>query len=413
MSNPFSFLAPRDCERPYTISEINNGIASVIESGNTLVWIEGEISNWRPSSSGHSYFRLKDAGSQIPAVIWRSTAGQLSFRPADGMAVMAVASIRVYQKGGYYQLDVHRMQPLGEGALHLAFQKLKAKLEREGLFDATFKKQLPLSIRRIGVVTSKNGAAIKDIVRIIAKRAPQTEIILRDVPVQGDTAAGKIASAIEDFNNCGIPVDCIIAGRGGGSIEDLWAFNEEVVARAIFTSTIPVISAVGHEIDFTIADFVADVRAATPSAAAEIAVGDTGDLQKRLSVIAMRFRNGTARKFDAAHADLSRLRRQAALRTPWRKYLEARQASDDSRSRIERQFLLHYRQKMQRLSLAARQLGSLNPLSVLGRGYSVVSRKDGTVVRTADQVDPGDQVDIRFSGGSAEASINAVSRNSD
>ena len=404
------FAAPRDCDRPYTVSEINGGIASVIESGNTLVWVEGEISGWRPSSSGHIYFRLKDAGSQIPAVVWRSTAFDLKFRPSDGMAVMAIASIRVYQRGGYYQLDVHRMQPVGEGALHIAFQKLKAKLEREGLFDATFKKPLPASIRRIGVITSKNGAAIRDIVRVTASRAPQTEIILRDVPVQGDAAATQIARAIELFNSLEPPVDCLIVGRGGGSMEDLWAFNEEIVARAIFASKIPVISAVGHEIDFTIADFVADVRAATPSAAAEIAVEDSDDQQRQLAVIADRFSKGFIRKLHASQDQLLRLRRHSALRKPWRMFMESQQETDDLRHRSRQLFLQLMQQRTLRLTAAAKQLGSLNPLSVLGRGFSVVSREDGTVVRSSEQVKPGDRVSLRFAHGSAAVQVESVEK---
>ncbi len=409
MSSSFSFLAPRDCERPYTITEINNGIAGLIESSNPLVWVEGELSNWHPSSSGHIYFRLKDGGSQIPGVLWRSTAAQLPFRPQDGMAVMAIATIRVYQRGGYYQLDVHRMQPIGQGALHIAFQKLKAKLEREGLFDATFKKPLPPSVQRIGVITSKTGAAIRDIVRVIAKRSPQTEIILRNVVVQGDAAPGQIATAIEEFNRCGLPIDCIIAGRGGGSIEDLQAFNEEIVARAIFASALPVISAVGHEIDFTIADFVADIRAATPSAAAEIAVGDSDTLQRQLAVIADRFRNSFFRKVTVSNSDVHRLARHRALRAPLEQFYEARQQTDDLRNELEKRFLIGLERRVERLSATARQLGTLSPLSVLGRGYSVVSRTDGTICRSADSLQKGERIHIRFSKGSVESTVDTVS----
>src|SRR5690554_135834 len=200
MNNDYQFLTPAESEHPYTISEINSGVANIIESGNTLVWVEGEISNWKKASSGHVYFRLKDQNSQIPSVIWRSSVSDLRFEPQDGMAVIAIASIRVYQRGGYYQLDVHRMQPLGTGALQIAFEQLKAKLEKEGLFDPVHKRPLPQSINTIGVVTSKNGAAIHDIIKVISSRAPQTDIVLVDVAVQGDKAPSEIAQAIRLLN---------------------------------------------------------------------------------------------------------------------------------------------------------------------------------------------------------------------
>ncbi len=407
MSSTVAFLQPRECERPYTISEINEGIAAALEAGNTLVWVEGEISTWRPSSSGHCYFRLKDKNSQIPAVIWRTTALELQFKPAEGMAIMAIASIRVYQRGGYYQLDVHRMQPLGQGALYIAFQRLKAKLESEGLFDASFKKPLPPSIRRIGVITSKTGAALRDIVRVIASRAPQTEIVLLDVAVQGDQAAKQISAALTDCNAYG-QVDCIIMGRGGGSIEDLQAFNEERVARAIFASKLPVISAVGHEIDFTIADYVADVRAPTPSAAAEMAVADSEDQRRLVTVIADRFRNALVRHLRTIRQDYGRLKRHSALRKPWRLFLESQQHFDELKYRTEQAVVQMLRQRTMRLASAGGQLTALNPLSVLARGYSVVSKKDGVIIRTAEQIAAGETVKIRFSRGRARGKIEEV-----
>jgi exodeoxyribonuclease VII large subunit len=409
MSSPFAFLPPRDCERPYTITEVNDGIAAILEAGNTLVWVEGEISNWKPASSGHCYFRIKDASSQIPAVIWRTTASELQFRPVEGMAVMAVASIRVYGKGGYYQLDVHRMQPLGEGALYVAYRKLKEKLEREGMFDASFKKPLPESVRRIGVITSKSGAAIRDIVRVVASRAPQTDIVLFDVAVQGDAAPKQIVAALNECNSYG-KVDCIIVGRGGGSIEDLQAFNEESVARAIFASKIPVISAVGHEIDFTIADFVADVRAPTPSAAAEIAVGDMREEERLFTVIADRFKNAFVRSIHTASTDYRRIARSSAFRKPWRMFLEAQQTIDDAHERQQNALLRLFRQRTERLSSVGARLTALSPLAVLSRGYSVVCKADGTVVRAADQVEPGERVSMRFARGEATGIIDEITR---
>jgi exodeoxyribonuclease VII large subunit len=408
MSDAVAFLSPGECEHPYTISEINAGIASVIEAGNTLVWLEGEISNWKPSSSGHCYFRLKDADSQIPAVLWRSTASELQFRPADGLAVLAIASIRVYQRGGYYQLDVHRMQPLGRGALHTAFLALKAKLEREGLFDPAHKRTLPPSITRIGVVTSGSGAALRDIVRVVSSRAPQTDIVLCDTAVQGESAPARIVEALASLNDYG-RVDCIIAGRGGGSMEDLQAFNEEVVARAIFASTIPVISAVGHEIDFTIADFVADVRAATPSAAAELAVADREDTRRLFSFITDRFSSAFSRYITTINHTCKILRQHSAFRKPWRFFLESQQQCDDLQHRMKQATLHMLNEHTASLASAAKQLSALSPLAVLSRGYSVVSKDNGTVVRNANQVTTGERVQLRFSQGKATGTIEETS----
>lgn len=407
MSEIFEFLTPQESDRPYTISEINEGISLKLESGNALIWVEGEISNWKPSSSGHCYFRLKDSECQIPAVIWRTSAAQLPFKPQDGVAVMAIASIRVYQKGGYYQLDVHRMQPIGSGALHAAYEKLKEKLEHEGLFDIAHKKPLPSSVTTLGVITSKRGAAILDIIRVVASRAPQTDIILIDVPVQGEMAAPEIAAALDRFNEYG-KVDCIIAGRGGGSIEDLWAFNEEIVARAIYNSSIPVISAVGHEIDFTIADFVADVRAATPSAAAEIAVSDNKENKRYFSSCVDRFATSVQRYFTDIHYQFDQLCHRSALRKPVRMLLEANQQCDDLENRCLRNLELKLEKDTRRLSAAASRLNALSPLSVLARGFSVVTKADNKAVRSSNQLVPGEAVKMRFFNGSALGNIVSI-----
>lgn len=407
MNEDFIFLSPQESDHPYSVSEINEGIALLLESGNSLVWVEGEISNWKPSSSGHIYFRLKDHQSQIPAVIWRSNVSQLKFEPRDGIAVSAIASIRVYQRGGYYQLDVHRMQELGSGALFAAFERLKASLEKEGLFDQSHKKPLPQSVRRLGVVTSKRGAALRDIIRVVSSRAPQTEIVIVDVQVQGDKAAGEIASGIRSLNEYG-KVDCIIAGRGGGSIEDLWAFNEEIVARAIYDSRIPVISAVGHEIDFTIADFVADVRAATPSAAAEIAVADNRENLRYFQNCAERFSGAACRYFNNVYSRFTILSESRALRRPIKMLSEAAQTIDDMESRCCREMEILLRRKHSQISAACGRLSGLNPLSILARGYSVVKGENGDVIRSSQQVTVGSWVKIRFFRGSAGALINSI-----
>ena len=405
----FEFLAPPQAERPYTISEVNEGISLILDSSNMLVWVEGEISNYRVSTNGHAYLRLKDAESQIPAVIWRQTVDRLKFAPEEGMAVFAIASVKVYRKGGYYQLDIHRLEPRGKGAILLAFEQLKKKLERQGLFDPAHKKELPLSVRRIGVVTSKQGAAIRDIVRVVASRAPQTDLVLVDVPVQGETAAPKIAAAIRDLNAYA-QVDCIIVGRGGGSVEDLQPFNEEIVARAIYDSDIAVISAVGHEIDFTIADFVADVRAPTPSAAAEMAVPDHTESRKYLDACASRFSGAVTRYFTSFNRRYESCTDSRSLRRPLQLLLERQQELDEYSEACSRRFTDALRAAASRFSSLTSRLDALSPLAVLSRGYSVVTTTDGTPVRSADQIAQGQNVALRFSQGSANATVTTVSQ---
>jgi exodeoxyribonuclease VII large subunit len=409
LSSPaaYQFLPPQKSEKPYTISQINDGIGRILESGNTLVWLEGEISNFKRATSGHCYLRLKDEISQIPAVLWKQTALDLKFQPEDGMQVLAIASIRVYQKGGYYQLDIHRMQPAGLGALYAAFLALKEKLEKEGLFDPAAKKPLPDTVETLGVITSKQGAALQDIIKVVRTRSPRTSIVLIDVAVQGDKAAPQIAAAIRDMNAYG-KVDCIIVGRGGGSIEDLWAFNEEIVARAIAASKIPIISAVGHEIDFTIADFVADVRAPTPSAAAEIAVPDDREGRRYFYSLAGRLYNVFTRFFSDAQASLDACRERPAWQRPLELAAEARQSLDELNERQARALNVFFEKTRARISAAASQLSALSPLATMGRGYSVVADKNGATVKNASQVSCGDAITIYFHTGKADATINAT-----
>jgi exodeoxyribonuclease VII large subunit len=410
---PFEFLPPPECERPYTISEINEGLSLILESANMTVWVEGEISNWRVSSNGHSYFRLKDAASQVPAVMWRQSVSRLSFEPEDGLAVLAIATITVYQKAGYYQLNIHRLEPRGKGALFIAFEQLKKRLEKEGLFDPAHKIPLPASVRKLGVITSKQGAAVHDILRVVASRSPQTDIILVDVPVQGETAAPRIAAALHDLNafsaNAGDdPIDCIIIGRGGGSVEDLWPFNEEIVARAIYQSEVPVISAVGHEIDFTIADFVADVRAPTPSAAAEIAVPDREENKRFFEACASRFSGAVTRSLSNVKERFDSCLSNRNLRLPVRLFLERQQTTDG----LSNDFAVRYNSFMQslhsRFSSASSRLQSVSPLAVLSRGYSVVTTDDDIAIRDSTQVAVGENISVRFQKGSARAKITEV-----
>ncbi|MFQ5772424.1 MAG: exodeoxyribonuclease VII large subunit, partial [bacterium] len=264
-------------EKHYSVSELTRQIKFLLESSFPEIWVQGEISNFTHHSSGHMYFSLKDENAQISCVMWRSRNQHLFFTPQDGMKVILDARITVYEKRGAYQLDVLQMQPAGVGELQLAFEQLKNRLREEGLFSEEFKKPIPLYPERIGIVTSPTGAAVQDLISVLQRRFPGIEIIINAARVQGEGAATEIARAIDDFNDYG-KVDVLIVGRGGGSLEDLWAFNEEVVARAVFRSKIPIISAVGHEVDFTICDFVADLRAPTPSAAAELAVRHRDEL---------------------------------------------------------------------------------------------------------------------------------------
>jgi exodeoxyribonuclease VII large subunit len=403
----FSFLPPQKSEKPYTVSQINEGIGRIMESGNTLVWVEGELSNFKQASSGHCYLKLKDETSQVPAVLWRQAAADLKFTPRDGMQIIAVASIRVYQKGGYYQLDIHRMQPAGVGELYAAFLALKEKLEKEGLFDPSRKKPLPDTIRSLGVITSKQGAALYDIVKVVRSRSPRTDIVVVDVPVQGDKAAPLIAKAIADMNAYA-GVDCIIVGRGGGSIEDLRPFNEEIVARAIVASRIPVISAVGHEIDFTIADFVADVRAPTPSAAAEMAVSDDRESERYFHALAQRFFVGITRRLSEARETITSLSQRSAWRRPSGMLLDASQALDDMKERQARAVRLYFRNTRVHLSDTGLRLNAVSPLGVMSRGYSVVADRRGRTVKNALALSPGEPIKIYFHTGKADATVNAL-----
>jgi len=403
----FNFRVPQESDKPYTVSEINAGIARILDSRNTLVWVEGELSGWKSYPSGHCYFKLKDADSQIPGVMWRSAAVKLDFKPSGSMAVIVIASIRVYEKGGYYQLDVHRMAPAGVGALHLAFERLKEKLLKEGLFDDARKKPIPSSVSAVGVVTSKNGAALWDIVRVIASRAPQTDIILAGAAVQGDKAAAEIAAAIRALNNFG-GVDLMIVGRGGGSAEDLRAFNEEAVARAIYESRIPVISAVGHEVDFTIADFAADARAPTPSAAAEMAVPDTQENERYFELCAARFAGAFNGYIYDINERVGRIKSSKALRRPLSMTRNAAQSLDDAAYRFGNGAKTLFSLRGRQIRDLAGRLHALSPLATLKRGYSVVRNESGGTIRSANAVSAGDRLKINFADGTVGAEVTDV-----
>jgi len=436
----------------FTIGEINAAIRGMLEAGFPDVWVEGEISNYRPAPSGHLYFTLKDAQAQLRAVFFRQNARYLRFKPADGMGVLARGRISVYEPRGEYQLYVEHLEPRGVGALQLAFEQLKKKLAGEGLFDAARKRPLPLFPRRIGLVTSPRGAVIGDMLRIFERRFPGLYLTLYPVRVQGEGAAEEICEAIEYFSRASA-ADLLIVGRGGGSLEDLWAFNEESVARAIAACPVPVISAVGHETDFTIADFVADLRAPTPSAAAELAIRAKSEfvgmvafhqerlaqsLRYRLAVLARRLtergveRAGglLRRRLDrsAQRADELEFRLREKLRASMLAGLRRLAAADvrlgsvdvraslaRSRARLaERGAGLEslLRLRLARLagkldSLGAR-LSGLSPLAVLERGYSIVQQEDGRLLRRSSDTAPGRRVRIRLHQGRLGAEVREV-----
>ena len=435
-----SFLPERQV---YSVSEITAAIRDALESSFSDVWIEGEISNFRRAASGHLYFILKDADAQLRCVFFRQDARLLRFQPDDGLAVRARGRLTVYESRGDYQLLVQLLEPLGAGALQLAFEQLKRKLAEEGLFDADRKRPLPLLPRRIGLVTSPTGAVIADMIRILKRRFPGLHLRLYPVRVQGDGAAEEIAEAIRYFNRAAA-ADLLIVGRGGGSLEDLWPFNTEIVARAIAASTVPVISAVGHETDFTIADFVADLRAPTPSAAAELAVRSRadftaaiGNLQDRLGRavryrLAMALQRLTEVGVERPLGVLRRRLGRALQRTDELDYrlrdclrhrlLEAERrlrdalthlrAQDPSRRLAERRARLEQLSAAlatglpQRLALLrgrldslAAQLGQLSPVKVLERGYALVQDEHGRLLRRAADAAPGQSLRVRLHEG--------------
>lgn len=380
-----------------TVTEITRRIKFSLETSFPKVWIQGEISNFKQHTSGHLYFTLKDEGAQISGLMWRSRAANLSIVPEDGMKVIVRGAITVYPPRGNYQIDCDQIQPLGVGELQLAFERLKKKLAAEGLFDPEHKRPIPEYPERIGLVTSQTGAAFQDIRSVLSRRFPSVQLILVPVRVQGVGAAEEIAEAIKDLNQHG-QVDVMIVGRGGGSLEDLWAFNEEIVARAIYDSKIPVISAVGHEIDFSIADFVADLRAPTPSAAAELVVKDRSELIEVLRNMWYTVRHNAENTVSTLHETVKGIITSYAFNRPRDLLRESSQRVDD----LERNLLVS---SAHVLELAGRghkaltqRLEALSPKSVLSRGYTIV-RKKGDVVVSARKLGKGDVATIQFHDG--------------
>lgn len=400
-----AILFKQKTEKLYTVSEITNKIRSSLEHNFSNISIVGEISNIRRPNSGHIYLTLKDKNAQLQAVVFRNTASKIKFELKDGMEVISFGSITVYEPRGQYQIIVDQIEPKGIGALQLAFQQLKEKLEKEGLFDISHKKPIPFIPGKIGIVTSPTGAAIKDILNIIERRFANVEILLYPVKVQGDGAAEEIAEAIAELNK--LPdIDVIIVGRGGGSLEDLWAFNEEIVARSIYNSTIPVISAVGHEIDITIADLVADRRALTPSEAGELVVPQKDLLLDILEKCKSRLFQSLVNKIRLLKDKLAGVASSYALRQPFDKLHRLQQRLDEFAQRLNLNITHTLNTEREKLLGIAGKLESLNPLNVLKRGYTITTRlEDNKPICFANSVSKGDKIKTDFFKGSVISAI--------
>jgi exodeoxyribonuclease VII large subunit len=464
MSQPlFSSLFDETERRPLTVSELTESVRKAIEARFASVWVEGEISNFKAHSSGHWYFTIKDEGAQLRAKCFRSANSRIRFRPTDGLHVRARGRLSVYEARGEYELIVEALDPVGAGALQVAFEQLRSRLQAEGLFAKELKRALPVFPGRVGVVTSPAGAAIRDILNVISRRTRTVHVLFSPARVQGEGASSDIARAIRLINEHherarregrnGELVDVLIVGRGGGSTEDLWAFNEEEVARAIRASVIPVISAVGHETDFTIADFVADQRAPTPSAAAELVAAREDQICSALAQMAqnlsrqMRYKIVNARTrvqeqalsqvfaevrgklrnagastssarhrlqilinetLHAAHLRADPLSRSLAPSQLRARLVEARVRFDSAYSSCNAAIENQIEESAKRLGLAAASLDALSPLAVLQRGYAIAQREDGSLLRDANGVSVGDSVRVRLAKGRIRAKVDDV-----
>lgn len=389
-----------------TVSQLNTYVKSLLDYDSFLrsVYVVGEISNFTNHyRTGHFYLTLKDGESAIKAVMFRTANQRLRFVPENGMNVIVRGRVSLFERDGQYQFYIEEMQPDGVGALTIAFEQLKEKLSKEGLFDDDFKKPIPERCKRIGVVTSATGAVIQDIRNVVSRRYPLAEIILAPVEVQGPNAAPQIAGAIADFNS-GDYADVLIVGRGGGSLEDLWAFNEEIVARAVFESVVPVISAVGHETDFTICDFVADLRAPTPSAAAELAVPDIRDDISFINSSSAYIKSLINERISNETFKLNAFCDKLKLLSPVNLIDERLSTVDALYSEISRSVENLLSVSANRFSVACAALDSLSPLKVLGRGYSM-ALKDGKIVNSVDNISAGDRILLKLADGEKECEV--------
>ena len=395
-----------------SVSQLNRYIKMNFDADENLanIFISGEISNFTNHyRTGHLYFTLKDDSAAVRAVMFNSSAKRLKFMPEDGMKVIARGRVSVYEASGQYQLYVDDMQPDGVGALNLAYEQLKEKLQKEGLFSELHKKPLPPYPEKVGVITSPTGAAVRDIINVLGRRFPYAEIVFCPVLVQGDGAHLQLTDAVNMFNS-ERAADVIIIGRGGGSIEDLWEFNDEGLARAVYNSEIPVISAVGHETDFTICDFVADMRAPTPSAAAELAVSDANELQYALSALKNRMFLNVSSGIADRRSRLEYLTSKGALKSPDEMLSNRSQRLDTAFSKMLSSYENRIGGKKVEFISAATALSKLDPMSVLMRGFAFVSDKSGKNVYSSQALAKGDKINVRFHDGSAACEVKAITQ---
>lgn len=384
-----------------SVSELTRYLRELLEGDPLLedVWVQGEVSNFSRPASGHIYFTLKDQGASLRCVMWRTTAQYQVYRPKEGDAMQVHGYIGIYEAGGQYQLYADVFRPAGEGALYQEFMRLKARLESEGLFAEERKRPVPEWPQRIGIVTSPTGAALRDMLKTISRRYPLVEVVLSSTSVQGDDAPPGIVAALQALNQMEPPVDVILLARGGGSIEDLWAFNDERVARAVYASPVPVICGVGHETDFTIADFVADLRAPTPTAAAELATPDQLELRASLADLLDRLGRASQNALEELRWTLEGLSGRLAQRSPLARLLSDQQRLDELQHRLFLAAQHNLELESARLDNFRQRLTALNPGEVLRRGYVLVTRPDGSRVALAQEAQVGDRLDLNFSDG--------------
>lgn len=388
----------------YTVARLNTEARMLLEAGLPALWVEGEISNFACPASGHWYFTLKDRDAQIRCAMFRARNSQVGFRPRDGQQMLVRGRVSLYEPRGDYQLIAEAMEDAGEGALRREFEKLKARLQAEGLFDPSLKRPLPSMPRRIAVVTSHTGAAVRDVLHILARRFPPAEVLVFATPVQGAAATPAIVAALDAASARG-DCDVIILARGGGSIEDLWCFNDERVARAIRRASVPVVTGIGHEIDFTIADFAADVRAPTPSGAAELVVPDRGTLLAAVRAFASRLQQGVQRQMRHALQRHEQVAARLQRAHPGNRLQQQVQRLDDLDLRLRRAWELQRTRMQQRLQLAQRHLDAISPLATLQRGYAIVTGPDGQALMDESQVQPGDVIEVRVVQGRIHARV--------
>lgn len=396
--------------QPVSVTQLTGYIKLLLDRDEILAQtcVRGELSNYKIHSSGHHYFTLKDEGAVISCVLFRSDAMRLRFRPESGMKVILTGRVSLFPRSGQYQLYVSHMQPDGAGDLAVAFEQLKQKLQAQGLFDAAHKKPLPRYPERVALVTSPTGAAVRDMIRILGRRWPLASVLVCPVRVQGEGAAEEIAAMLELVDAAEL-ADVIITGRGGGSLEDLWAFNEEIVARAIYRCKTPVISAVGHEPDVTIADFAADVRAATPSNGAELAVCDRTELRALLEQQARRMEKAQERRLELLRQRLRRLSERPVLRSPEGSLQQKELLLELLRQRLERAAVSAVEKRQRRFAALSGRLDALSPLKVLARGYAVATRQE-QVLHSVAQLSPGEEIRLRLSDGTALCAVERIEK---